>query len=138
MANQRNFIPSFAGERDTAQTDGRALPAPSRAAGAHWCAGRAAECWHAGSRHCRAGCEQLPDSAAHELLPSMLLAGECRGVGWEERVKAADQPSANMRVAAEASVPRQIIIKPDQNNANYQPRLVLKNMWLTPTADFFS
>lgn len=68
----------------------------------------------------------------------MLLAEECRGVGWKERVKAAEQPSANMRVAAEVSVPRQIIIKPDQNNANNQPRLVLKNMWLTPTADFFS
>lgn len=68
----------------------------------------------------------------------MLLAGECRGVGWEERVKAAEQPSANMCVAAEAPVPRQIIIKPDQNNANNQRRLVLKKTQLTPTADFFS
>lgn len=52
--------------------------------------------------------------------------------GWKERVKAgaAEQPSANMYVAAEASVPNQIIIKPHKNNANTQHRLVLKKCCL--------
>jgi len=42
------------------------------------------------------------------------------------KVGAAEQPSASTYVAAEASVPNQIIIKPNQNNANMQYRLVLK------------
>lgn len=44
---------------------------------------------------------------------------------------AALQPSAKTDVAAEASVPRQIRIKPNQNNANVQHGLVLKNVAYT-------
>lgn len=87
-------------------------------------AGRAARHGQPAGR-CRAGCVHPPDSQLRRQLPLSLRAG-----GWKERVKAAEQPTANMYVAAEASVPNQIIIKPNQNNANVQHRLVLKKCCL--------
>lgn len=75
----------------------------------------------------RAGCVHPADSQS----PRQLLLGpppHRRAGGWKERVKvgAVEQPSTSMYVAAEASVPNQIIIKLNQNNANIQHRLILK------------
>lgn len=54
-----------------------------------------------------------------------------KGLRQENSLVAALQPSAKTDVAAEASVPRQIRIKPNQNNANVQHGLVLKNVAYT-------
>ena len=80
---------------------------------------------------CRAGCVHPPDSQLRRQLLLSLLPRRRVG-GWKERVKAgaAEQPSTSMYVAAEASVPNQIIIKPNQNNANTQHRLVLQKRCL--------
>lgn len=85
----------------------------------------------AGGPGCRAGCVHPPDAQLGRE-PLLSLPPRRRAGGWKERVKAGavEQPSASMYVAAEASVPNQIIIKPNQNNANIQHRLVLKERCL--------